>query len=182
MASRRPRNSTFSVYVRFRKGRLPLKKGIRTIEEAREMLRALRAERFHDANQLFLVDEDTGVEIQAVRRFRRSRVARSERVPVAAARPRTDLPEPVPVTRQERLARLERSIMTARAASARYARAAAALKETMNEVPPVRSEGLHRLVEWTHVLHSLGERALEQLDGVVLTLSQARALQPAEYE
>lgn len=53
-----PSNS-YSIYVRFRGRRLALLKHIRSLETARSALRALRADRFHDADQVFLVDDTT---------------------------------------------------------------------------------------------------------------------------
>ncbi len=51
--------TTYSIYVRFRGRRLALMKHIRSLETARASLRALRAERFHDADQVFLVNDAT---------------------------------------------------------------------------------------------------------------------------
>ncbi|AUX30144.1 MULTISPECIES: hypothetical protein [Sorangium] len=51
--------TTYSIYVRFRGRRLALMKHIRSLESARTSLQALRAERFHDADQVFLVNDAT---------------------------------------------------------------------------------------------------------------------------
>ncbi|MGK3996059.1 hypothetical protein [Sorangium sp. So ce1024] len=51
--------TSYSIYVRFRGRRLALMKHIRTLEAARSALKALRAERFHDADQVFLVNDAT---------------------------------------------------------------------------------------------------------------------------
>ncbi|WP_148313466.1 hypothetical protein [Sorangium cellulosum] len=51
--------TTYSIYVRFRGRRLALMKHIRSLESARASLQALRAERFHDADQVFLVNDAT---------------------------------------------------------------------------------------------------------------------------
>ncbi|WP_437337058.1 hypothetical protein [Sorangium sp. So ce394] len=51
--------TTYSIYVRFRGRRLALMKHIRSLESARTSLLALRAERFHDADQVFLVNDAT---------------------------------------------------------------------------------------------------------------------------
>ncbi|WP_437591907.1 hypothetical protein [Sorangium sp. So ce1000] len=51
--------TSYSIYVRFRGRRLALTKHIRSLEAARSALRALRAERFHDADQVFLVNDAT---------------------------------------------------------------------------------------------------------------------------
>ncbi|MGK3991275.1 hypothetical protein WME99_49960 [Sorangium sp. So ce136] len=51
--------TSYSIYVRFRGRRLALMKHIRSIETACSALRALRAERFHDADQVFLVNDAT---------------------------------------------------------------------------------------------------------------------------
>ncbi|WP_437969654.1 hypothetical protein WMF04_10310 [Sorangium sp. So ce260] len=51
--------TTYSIYVRFRGRRLALMKHIRSLETARTSLQALRAERFHDADQVFLVNDAT---------------------------------------------------------------------------------------------------------------------------
>ncbi|WP_437534365.1 hypothetical protein WME79_09395 [Sorangium sp. So ce726] len=51
--------TSYSIYVRFRGRRLALTKHIRSLETARSSLRALRAERFHDADQVFLVNDAT---------------------------------------------------------------------------------------------------------------------------
>lgn len=53
-----PSNS-YSIYVRFRGRRLALLKHIRSLETARSALQGLRADRFHDADQVFLVDDAT---------------------------------------------------------------------------------------------------------------------------
>ncbi|WP_438028057.1 hypothetical protein [Sorangium sp. So ce233] len=50
---------SYSIYVRFRGRRLALMKHIRSLEAARSALLALRAERFHDADQVFLVNDAT---------------------------------------------------------------------------------------------------------------------------
>ncbi|WP_437735966.1 hypothetical protein [Sorangium sp. So ce1335] len=50
---------SYSIYVRFRGRRLALMKHIRSLETARSALQALRAERFHDADQVFLVNDAT---------------------------------------------------------------------------------------------------------------------------
>ncbi|WP_437783156.1 hypothetical protein [Sorangium sp. So ce1097] len=51
--------TSYSIYVRFRGRRLALMKHIRSLEVARSALKALRAERFHDADQVFLVNDAT---------------------------------------------------------------------------------------------------------------------------
>ncbi|WP_437716632.1 hypothetical protein WMF45_09585 [Sorangium sp. So ce448] len=51
--------TSYSIYVRFRGRRLALTKHIRSLETARSALQALRAERFHDADQVFLVNDTT---------------------------------------------------------------------------------------------------------------------------
>ena len=51
--------TSYSIYVRFRGRRLALMKHIRSLETACSALRALRAERFHDADQVFLVNDAT---------------------------------------------------------------------------------------------------------------------------
>jgi hypothetical protein len=51
--------TSYSIYVRFRGRRLALTKHIRSLETARSALQALRAERFHDADQVFLVNDAT---------------------------------------------------------------------------------------------------------------------------
>ncbi|WP_437758040.1 hypothetical protein [Sorangium sp. So ce1389] len=51
--------TSYSIYVRFRGRRLALMKHIRSLETAFSALRALRAERFHDADQVFLVNDAT---------------------------------------------------------------------------------------------------------------------------
>lgn len=51
--------TSYSIYVRFRGRRLALTRHIRSLETARSALRALRAERFHDADQVFLVNDAT---------------------------------------------------------------------------------------------------------------------------
>ncbi|WP_437726555.1 hypothetical protein [Sorangium sp. So ce861] len=51
--------TTYSIYVRFRGRRLALMKHIRSLESARSSLQLLRAERFHDADQVFLVNDAT---------------------------------------------------------------------------------------------------------------------------
>ncbi|WP_434046339.1 MULTISPECIES: hypothetical protein [Sorangium] len=50
---------SYSIYVRFRGRRLALMKHIRSLDAARSALLALRAERFHDADQVFLVNDAT---------------------------------------------------------------------------------------------------------------------------
>lgn len=51
--------TSYSIYVRFRGKRLALLKHIRSLETARAALRAFRADRFHDADQVFLVNDQT---------------------------------------------------------------------------------------------------------------------------
>ncbi|XXX79730.1 hypothetical protein WMF30_13245 [Sorangium sp. So ce134] len=51
--------TSYSIYVRFRGRRLALMKHIRSLEAARSSLQSLRAERFHDADQVFLVNDAT---------------------------------------------------------------------------------------------------------------------------
>lgn len=50
---------SYSIYVRFRGRRLALMKHIRSLEAARTALLTLRADRFHDADQVFLVNDAT---------------------------------------------------------------------------------------------------------------------------
>ncbi|WP_437679523.1 hypothetical protein [Sorangium sp. So ce131] len=52
-------HTSYSIYVRFRGRRLALMKHIRSLETACSALRTLRAERFHDADQVFLVNDAT---------------------------------------------------------------------------------------------------------------------------
>jgi len=51
--------TSYSIYVRFRGRRLALMRHIRSLETARSQLRTFRAERFHDADQVFLVNDAT---------------------------------------------------------------------------------------------------------------------------
>ncbi|MDC0683270.1 hypothetical protein [Sorangium atrum] len=51
--------TSYSIYVRFRGRRLALMRHIRSLETARFQLRSFRAERFHDADQVFLVNDAT---------------------------------------------------------------------------------------------------------------------------
>ncbi|AUX21119.1 hypothetical protein SOCEGT47_015970 [Sorangium cellulosum] len=51
--------TSYSIYVRFRGRRLALMKHIRSLEAARAALLTLRADRFHDADQVFLVNDAT---------------------------------------------------------------------------------------------------------------------------
>ena len=50
---------SYSVYVRYRKGRLALAKAITELDDAIAKAAALRSERLHDADHVFVVRDDT---------------------------------------------------------------------------------------------------------------------------
>jgi hypothetical protein len=54
----------FSVFVRFRKSRLPLRRGIGSLEEAVAAAEALRRERLHGKDDIFIVREPEGTVIE----------------------------------------------------------------------------------------------------------------------
>jgi hypothetical protein len=56
---RMPSQTSYSIYVRFRGRRLALMKHIRSLDNARAALRTLREARFHDADQVFLINDRT---------------------------------------------------------------------------------------------------------------------------
>ncbi len=66
MMSKRSQRASFGVYVRFRRSRLPLRRGIDTLEQALAAATALRASRFHDGGDVFVVREPEGTIVELV--------------------------------------------------------------------------------------------------------------------
>lgn len=174
MSPRKAHKDTFSIYVRFRKRRLCLRKKIGSLEAGLEALRAMRAERFHDADQLFLIDDTTGKEISGKLADAALGAAGGER-PGAGPGAEELLPDApgLGAVLESPLTRMQRSISAARAARSRYADAAAALAKTLVSSPPCSGAGaLRRLLRSMRALDDLGGRALEQLDALTLVLAR----------
>lgn len=51
---------SYSIFVRFRKSRLPLARRIESLDAALEALALFRRERLHNADHVFVVDDATG--------------------------------------------------------------------------------------------------------------------------
>ncbi len=62
--SRHLQRASYGIYVRFRRSRLPLRKGIDTLEHALVAAAALRAGRFHDGGDVFVVKEPEGTIVE----------------------------------------------------------------------------------------------------------------------
>ena len=56
--------ASYGIYVRFRRSRLPLRRGIDTLEHALVAAAALRASRFHDRGDIFVVKEPEGTIVE----------------------------------------------------------------------------------------------------------------------
>lgn len=63
MSESLPRGITYGVFVRFRRSRLALRRGIARIEEAVAIAEALRAERLHGRDEVFVARESDGVAV-----------------------------------------------------------------------------------------------------------------------
>lgn len=63
MFQRGERRTTYGVFVRFRKSRLPMRRGIGRLEEALEIAETLRRERLHGPDDVFVVRETDGVRV-----------------------------------------------------------------------------------------------------------------------
>src|SRR5262245_6510332 len=61
MTDARAKDTTFGVFVRFRKSRLPLRRGISRLEDALAVAATLRRDRLHGQDDVFVVREPDGI-------------------------------------------------------------------------------------------------------------------------
>lgn len=54
---------SYSIFVRFRKSRLPLARGIDSFESALQRLESFRRERLHGRDDVFIVDDASGQKV-----------------------------------------------------------------------------------------------------------------------
>lgn len=64
MASVYPRRSSYGIFVRFRRSRLALRRGVTLLEDALAIAEQLRASRFHDRGEIFVVKEPEGTIVE----------------------------------------------------------------------------------------------------------------------
>jgi hypothetical protein len=60
-----PRRTSYGIFVKFRRSRLVLRRGIVRLEDALSLAEQLRAGRFHDRGDIFVVREPEGVVVEA---------------------------------------------------------------------------------------------------------------------
>jgi hypothetical protein len=61
-----PRRSSYGIFVRFRRSRLSLRRGIVRLEDALALAEELRASRFHDRGDVFVIKEPEGTLVEAL--------------------------------------------------------------------------------------------------------------------
>jgi hypothetical protein len=64
MTTAYPRRTSYGIFVRFRRSRLALRRGVAQLEEALEIAQQLRASRFHDRGEIFVVKEPEGTIVE----------------------------------------------------------------------------------------------------------------------
>ena len=63
-----PRRSSYGIFVRFRRSRLALRRGVIRLEDALAIAEQLRANRFHDRGDIFVVKEPEGTIVELAHR------------------------------------------------------------------------------------------------------------------
>src|SRR5271170_2062230 len=64
MVTAYPRQTSYGIFVRFRRSRLALRRGVTHLEEALTIAQQLRASRFHDRGEIFVVKEPEGTIVE----------------------------------------------------------------------------------------------------------------------
>ncbi|MFT3764878.1 MAG: hypothetical protein QM820_05075 [Minicystis sp.] len=90
MFDRAAKGTTYGVFVRFRKSRLPLRRGIVRLEEALTIAATLRRERLHGRDDVFVVREPDGAVIDGPGAEEPARAPEPKAVAAAATEPGDD--------------------------------------------------------------------------------------------
>lgn len=170
---------SYSIFVRFRGSRLPLRRGIRDEETALALARELRANRFHDANSVFVVKEPEGRIVTEPAAASTNGIPAPREAPaaVAAARVRITskrvdvlaraLGAAQVVAARDRLAHLLRAMDRARTARRRADAAIEAVDRKLATMADCLPENIKTLQQQTRAVHAQTGAVAENLEQVV---------------
>ncbi len=116
-----PRRPSYDIYVRFRRTRLVLRRGIPRMEDAFAIAAALRASRFHDRGEIFVVKAPEGVIVEPA----------AEPPPSPAGEGASGRDLAMTARLSEQIAQSRRAIARARAARERFEVAFAEVERTI---------------------------------------------------
>jgi hypothetical protein len=186
-----PKSPSYSIFVRFRRSRLALRRGIPRLEDALAIAEQMRAARFHDRSGVFVVREPEGTVIPLApvsEEGRRSAPAASAPSP-SSAPPSPAAPSRTPVPArpgmahevqavlalQARAARLREILDRAQAAQARLDQAFSASTRTLEGMGVAPPADLRRTHATIGALRTSWARSLASFEHV--TLLAARRLE-----
>jgi len=172
--------ASYSVFVRFRRKRLTLSRGIRSLDAALAFADRLRRERFHDPDSILVIDDRSGEAVcpSVPRPAPAALEAPPERV-IGPAPSRPMRPFPAwPLDHGAKLDRMARAVDAARSASARHLTALEARLDTVRSASASGHEAeLRQLEELLSCLHR-GADVVVALERTIATLRKTSAAPP----
>jgi len=168
----------YGVFVRFRKSRLPLRRGIASLDEATLAAEALRRERLHGKNDVFIVREPDGavIELPALPVDPPAERGLATLAPIAPPAPAPALAAPISASWAQAEASLHARIEPAQRAMARAAEARARFDRSAQALGAAlqRPDAPAALVEHharTMALRALTARALASFEAATAVVA-----------